>query len=502
MAGARARAGVARRRGGLLLLGSLAACSGGSGGLPLPSDSLPAEMVFVRSRIGQRFSGTDIRRADARGLDTRRVLDRSGIESDVRVHPDGNRLVFARQTRNGDPASSEIFVATLDGSAPELRVTVDNELDEAPCWSPQGDFIVFASERLGSGRRLFRVRPDGTDAAVLADDGADQTDPDWSASDGRIVFSRRGADRRELWLLDPVLRRTAALTTGGAGIAATREPGDVEPAWSPDGRAALFRRVLTDTASQLCAVDVATGAVTELTALDAGIDLANPRWSPHQDRVFFAADRPAIGIDGLRLWTARPDGSDAWLIYADRRDDYLGFDVLPAMRPADARAIESEAADLGAARIENGLGRPSRGAVDFVLERDGVVFGLATAASGSREIAGLDFRVPLQVADPNDVLVVEVSVTAAVTEPGPGDLLRIAIRNNAENRNDTVAELTPDGSLQTVAFPVTGLAYLDRDRNFGVTVVADKAGTRPGELWIDHVGLRVGRAVATPSERR
>jgi hypothetical protein len=485
----------------ILLAGCGGALGGGGGGgdgggtgEPLSPRDDPAELVFCRDRTGT-FSDAQIRRAAANGLGDDRVLDRTGIERDVRIAPDGVRIAFVRERRNNAPQSRELFVGTVDGSAAELRLTVDEATDEDPTWAPDGARIVFSSDRFGGRPLLLRIDPAGQAAAPLYDDGSEQRHPDWSWTDGRIAFARRsGNGPSEIWVVDADGRVAAPVTDGGpAGT-------DRDPAWAPDGRSIVFVREAFGGGSHLSRVDLRSGVVDDLSPADG--TWTDPRWSPRGDRLFVVGDRPAHGILGPRLWTMRPDGSDRFLLFGDERYRHLGVDVLPGIRPAPSGTAEWIAADLEQARISNSLGSASRGRTDFVLAADGRGFGITTVAQTGREIAGLELEVRLPVLDPRDVRAVEFQVVAAVADPTPGSLLRLALRNHVARRNDTVVELTPTGtSSQTFGFTVAGLQHVDRGGHVRLGVLVDNPGDTPTELLIDAILVRVQRPAADPTLR-
>jgi len=92
-------------------------------------------------------------------------------------------------TRLG-PSQSSLFVSNADGNG-EQKVT-EGSLDYDPVWSPDGQWIVFTSERDGSAD-LYRMRPDGSGVEPLTDD---------PAYDDQAAFSPDGSRSRARQLAD------------------------------------------------------------------------------------------------------------------------------------------------------------------------------------------------------------------------------------------------------------------------------------------------------------
>lgn len=489
-----------RRATALGLIALIPACSdalggdggGGSGssGLPIRSDGDEPGLIYCRTRTDSS-SDSQIRWSTARGLAESRVLDRTGIERDVRMHPDGNRFAFTREPQPGRPESREIYTGSLDASVPLLRLTVNGQRDDAPAWSPDGSSILFVSERLGQGPRVFVAADDGSGARPLYDDGSAQSSPDWSPALDRIAFSRSaGIGPAAIWIVDADGRVAAPITDGGgAGV------GDRDPAFVPDGTGLVFVRETEPGRARLAHVELASGTVTFLTG--AGGDVARPRVAPAGDRVFFAASRPAEGIDGLRLFSTRIDGSAEAILFGDLRYEFLGIDFLTGITALPADPTESAQADLAAASVRNGLGRVARGSTDQLLVADESVLGLLTAASGSREVAGLELEIPLPVTDARDVQALDVRVVATLAEPSADAVVRVALANFEASRNDTIVERRPaDSSLLDLTFRTTNLQHVSEDARVRVAVVGENGFEQPTELWIDAIVVEVVRPVA------
>ena len=132
-------------------------------------------------------------------------------------------------TRLG-PSQSSLFVSNADGSG-EQKLT-EGYLDYNPVWSPDGQWIVFTSERNGSAD-LYRMRPDGSGLERLTDDPAYDDQATLSPDGNRIAFvTTRAEGKANLWILDLKTRQATPLTSGAGG--------DFRPAWSPDGQWITF----------------------------------------------------------------------------------------------------------------------------------------------------------------------------------------------------------------------------------------------------------------------
>lgn len=136
---------------------------------------------------------------------------------DPAYSPDGTRLVFQRAV-NG---YVHLFSADAATGSDLVQITSGDHDNIGPMYSPDGNYIVFASNRGGRRARiqagrtdvdltgadrgeynLYALRPDGTGLVQITDGDARAIQPFW-APDGWIYFSTNQAGDFDLWRLRP-----------------------------------------------------------------------------------------------------------------------------------------------------------------------------------------------------------------------------------------------------------------------------------------------------------
>ena len=209
------------------------------------------------------------------------------------LRPDGQRLVF----RNGRADMGGL--SALDpGTGLLLRFTEFPE-DSQPSWSPQGNRLVFSSNREGDRRwRVYVMWAEANGEVTKLDFGQS---PQWSPTQDEIAFNGcdTSGNRCGLWLIGSSGSNSSPLTT---------VPADDRPTWSPDGHFVVFMSNGRDGNYEIYRADAGTGQVLRLTD-NPSID-ALPSVSPDGEWVAFVSNR-----DGAwKLWAVPLSGGPATLI--------------------------------------------------------------------------------------------------------------------------------------------------------------------------------------------
>ncbi|UCF78796.1 MAG: PD40 domain-containing protein [Candidatus Eiseniibacteriota bacterium] len=148
------------------------------------------------------------------------------------LSPDGSRLVVSGQDASG---RSDLFVVVLADSS-LLRLTNDFYDERDPDWSPDGDCIVFSSDRCAGGEegryKLFVISPEEGQVAALTPgephDNASETTPRWSPCGKYVAYVSDSRGVPDVHVLDLQKRSEARLTRSMAGV--------LTPSWDDGGK--------------------------------------------------------------------------------------------------------------------------------------------------------------------------------------------------------------------------------------------------------------------------
>jgi Tol biopolymer transport system component len=211
-----------------------------------------------------------------------------------------------------------------------LQLTLSPGLELDPALSPDGKFVAFTAGPLSRTRLYVRQVDGGTPVAITADTTGFARMPRWSPDGQRLVFSsERGIelvpafggvavsrDGREIayHTFRNGLRQLFVMgVEGGTPVQVTHDSAQNRIAsWSPDGRALVFQRDA-----------FAPSAASEIVTRDSGGNWGTPRI------LLKGGDIPVWSPDGRRVLTVVKDGDRSTLMIVPRAGGAPSQVVLP-----------------------------------------------------------------------------------------------------------------------------------------------------------------------------
>jgi Tol biopolymer transport system component len=245
----------------------------------------PHSIAFQSNRDGNN----EVYVMNPDGSDQTRLTFESRNDQRPDVSPNGQQIVFAsnRIIPDTNPTGDfEIFVMNFDGTD-VTQLTFNGAEDSWPRWSPNGQWIAFHSNVSGNFD-IYAIRPDGTSLTPVTDyTGLDQF-PEWSPN-GKQLAIRRDTD---LYLIDldgsnPIQLTAQALINQMAS-------------WSPDGKKLAFLSTREGYPS-VFVMDSDGSNQVNLTPKPDDVSASAwssraPGWSRNGQYIYFTGRRPETSV--------------------------------------------------------------------------------------------------------------------------------------------------------------------------------------------------------------
>ena len=268
--------------------------------------------------------------------------------SDPQISEGGDQVLYVRNFKDimTDRNLSNIWMVNFDGSKAR-PITTGNQNDYSPRWSPQGDKMVFVSNRDETSQIYLKWLDSGAETKLtnLTHSPGNLT---WSPNGAWIAFTMfvpgekehlaklegkpEGAEWNEapIFIDDMTYRADGRgyikegaqqifiiSSQGGTPRQITFADHNVgNPEWSGDGRGIYFQANLNEDRdhnprnSEIYQVDLSSGKISALTNRQ-GVD-ANPRVSPDGSLIAYTGyDDRYQGYQITRLYTMNADGSNS-----------------------------------------------------------------------------------------------------------------------------------------------------------------------------------------------
>ena len=181
----------------------------------------------------------------------------SSLNTSAAVSPDGSKIAMILN-KSGSP---NVWVCNADGSG--LIKLSNSEEDSSPCWSPDGQWICFATKI--AERRVLAKVPAGGGAVQRIPTSlvSNPTDPDWSPDGKWIAFTSQMGDF------------SVCVIPASGGTATVLAAGE-HPSWSPNSRTLICAH-RTRSGYTLSVLDAMTKQVKDIGRI-SGND-SEPAWA-------------------------------------------------------------------------------------------------------------------------------------------------------------------------------------------------------------------------------
>ena len=208
------------------------------------------------------------------------------------LSPDGSQVAFFWAQDD----CADLYCLPAQGGWPRRltfnRPPIPDFWDEAPQWSPDGQFLAYTQEE-----QVYIIPAAGGVPGKITAYAAGASGPAWLSDSQRLVVSLIADERPCLALVDRQGRSLQRLTHAAGD--------DSDPRPAPDGKKLVYVHAPDDDLRRLdlCLLDLHSGQTDRLAGA-AGQKNWNPRWSPDGSWIAFLSQRSGFN----EIWLVHPNG--------------------------------------------------------------------------------------------------------------------------------------------------------------------------------------------------
>lgn len=180
------------------------------------------------------------------------LVSLKGTNTSARFSPDGSRIAMVL-TGEGN---AEVYVSNAAGRGIK-RLTRTKAIEASPTWSPFGDRLVVTSDMAGRPQLYLLAASGGALQRIPTNISGYCAEPDWNhANPDLIAFTVASGNQFQVATYSFSKRTSTVRTQGSAD--------GIEPCWTRDGRHLVYTR-RTAGSKQVYLLDTETGKTTRLS---------------------------------------------------------------------------------------------------------------------------------------------------------------------------------------------------------------------------------------------
>jgi len=214
------------------------------------------------------------------------------------------------------------------------NLTNSNSDDRYPTWSPDGEAVLFESNRTGNWD-VYQMKPNGSNLLQITKSDQDERFPTWSANGTRIAYIRQEANVSNIVVHNLLDSSTTIYNPHSEGEILFLD-------WSPTSNELAYT-LDSNGSIDLVVFNLDSRITRKLTK--SGHRSVWPRWGPQGDQISFFSRRDTNGKDD-EIYTMSIDGS-----LIERITTKAGHDFCPTWSPSGDQLAGASILEDGSRQI-------------------------------------------------------------------------------------------------------------------------------------------------------